>query len=278
MPHDQATLAIERPDGHRFELIHVVAESPRRSLFFVPGMGLSARLFIPFAQSLAGIGVETFIHEWRGNGSSNWRAARDRDWGYAELLGDLAAARDALRVERHLLGGHSLGAQLACLSAAAQPDRLAGLILIAGGLPHWRAFPWPMNATMMATMFAFPALGAMFGYYPGKRVGFGGNEARSMIADWARSARTGRYRPRGVATDLEAGLRNLQLAVLAVPMADDHLVPERSLDALLAKLSGCRISKRLISAASGAPEADHYRWMKDPRATAAAVEAWLQKP
>ena len=95
MPHDQATLTIERPDGHCFELIHVVATTPRHSLFFVPGMGLSARLFIPFAQSLTGIGVETFIHEWRGNGSSNWRASRARDWSYAELLDDMTAARTA---------------------------------------------------------------------------------------------------------------------------------------------------------------------------------------
>ncbi len=278
MPHNQPVIPVAGRDGHRFELIHVGAEQPHHTLLFLPGMGLSARLFIRFAHSLAERGIEVFIHEWRGNGSSSLRASRQSNWGYRELIDDIGAARRAIAdhaPEGHLLGGHSLGAQFACLSAAAEPQGCRGLVIVAGGSPYWRAFPWPMKAVMMATMFAFPFLGSLFGYYPGKRIGFAGNEARDVMADWARSARSGQYRPRGVDMDLEAALQALDFPVLALDMADDWFVPPGSLDWLLGKLTGCDVSKRVIEAESNDRKADHYAWMKQPEATAAAISRWL---
>lgn len=278
MPHDQPVINLKGQDGHRFELIHVAAEVPQQTLLFLPGMGLSARLFIDFARTLADSGISVFIHEWRGNGSSSMRATRQCDWGYRELLNDVALARTVV-AERtggsYLLGGHSLGAQFTCMSAAANSQGCRGLIILAGGSPYWRSFPGWHQAMMATTMFAFPALGALFGYYPGKRVGFGGNEARGVMADWGRSARSGRYRPRGVEVDLEARFSELELPVLALRMADDWLAPEGSLDWLTGKLTGCETSKLVIEADMDAQKSAHYAWMERPDSTALAIEKWL---
>lgn len=280
MPHDQPVIEVAAGDGHRFELIHVPAEKPRGSLLFLPGMGLSARLFIRFARALAERGIEVFIHEWRGNGSSSRRASRRSNWRYRELLDDIEAARNAV-AERsrdgYLIGGHSLGSQFACLSAAVDSVDCRGLIVVAGGSPYWRVFPWPMKAVMLATMFAFPTLGSLFGYYPGKRVGFAGNEARDVMADWARSARTGLYRPTGVDVDLEENLRRLALPVLALDMVDDWFVPEGSLDWLLGKLDGCEVARKTVEPDKPDEKADHYAWMKRPHRTTEAIAAWLNE-
>lgn len=278
MPHDQPVISVEARDGHRFELIHVAAERPRHTLLFLPGMGLSARLFIRFARALADSGISVFLHEWRGNGSSSMRASRQSNWGYRELLDDIDAARRVVAEHAsgdYLIGGHSLGAQFACMSAAADPKDCRGLIILAGGSPYWRSFPWPMRAVMATTMLAFPALGALLGYYPGKRLGFAGNEARGVMADWARSARSGRYQPAGVEVDLEARFRELRLPALALDMADDWFVSHGSLDWLLGKLAGCEISKRVIEAETNEQKADHYAWMKRPDGTARTIEEWL---
>lgn len=277
MPHDQPVLPVTSRDGHRFELIHVTAERPRHTMLFLPGMGLSARLFIPFARDLAERGISVFIHEWRGNGSSNLRASRQSNWGYRELLDDVGAARRAVSEhasEGHLLAGHSLGSQVACLSAALEPQRCRGLVVVAGGSPYWRSFPVPMKLIMMITMFAFPALGSLFGYYPGKRLGFAGNEARDVMADWARSARSGRYEPAGMELDLEARLRELRMPVLALDMADDWFVPAGSLEWLTGKLAGCEVVTRVIEAGGESQKADHYGWMKHPGPTAEVIEEW----
>lgn len=278
MPHNQPVIPVTSRDGHRFELIQVAAERPRHALLFLPGMGLSARLFIRSARALAERGVSVFIHEWRGNGSSSFRASRQINWGYRELLDDIEAARGAVAGRSsggYLLAGHSLGSQFACLSAAIDSRDCRGLVIVAGGSPYWRVFPWPMKAVMMATMFAFPALGSLFGYYPGKRVGFAGNEARDVMADWARSARSGRYEPTAVDIDLESRMNALQLPALALDMADDWFVPEGSLDWLLGKLAGCDVSRTVIRADQDEKKADHYAWMKQPDRTADAVGEWL---
>jgi predicted alpha/beta hydrolase len=278
MAHDQPVIPVATGDGHRFELIRVGPENARDRLLFLPGMGLSARLFIPFARALADREIETFIHEWRGNGSSNRRASRSCDWGYRELLDDIEAARAAIVQTgggQPVLAGHSLGSQLACLSAAKDPARCRGLIVVAGGSPYWKVFPWPMKAVMMAIMFAFPLTGWLIGYYPGKRIGFAGNEARTVMAEWARSCRSGRYDIAGERIDFESALARLRLPVLAIDMADDWFVPRGSLDWLLGKLKRCEVSMEVVEAEQENGKADHYAWMRRPHPTAEMIERWF---
>jgi predicted alpha/beta hydrolase len=132
-----------------------------------------------------------------------------------------------------------------------------------------------MKAVIATIMFAFPALGWAIGYYPGKRVGFAGNEAREVMADWARSARSGRYEPAAVEIDLEARLRELRLPVLGLEMADDWFVPRASLDWLVGKLARCEVAKKTIRAGGSDGKADHYAWMKRPGRTAETIDEWL---
>ena len=278
MPHDQPVVPVAGRDGHRFELIRVDAPDPRAQMLLLPGLGMSARLYINFAKALSRRNIGVHIHEWRGNGSSSLRASRSCSWGYAELLDDLKAARAAVSADSHqkiLLGGHSLGGQLTCLSAAADSRNLRGLFVIAGGSPYWRAFPAKHKPLMLVTMLAFPALGTLFGHYPGRKLGFGGNEARGVMQDWGRSARSGQYRPRSVSEDLEVGMRDLELPVLGIRMAQDWLAPPSSLDWLTGKLAGCEVTTQTVQADTNMEKADHYAWMKHPEPTAQIMSSWL---
>lgn len=281
MPHDQPVVALTAEDGHRFEVIHVPADRPRQTLFMMAGMGLSARQYIDFAQALAGHGIEVFIHEWRGIGSSNVRAARICDWGYRELLTlDLATAFEAVCErsgrDRVVLAGHSLGSQFACLLAALKPERCAALALIAGGSPYWRRFDWKMKLVMLAVIGGFPLIAEIRGHYPGKSLGFAGREARGVIRDWTRSACTGDYHPAGVDTDLEARMRELTVPVLGINMARDWFVPDASLHWLTGKLARCRVEHRTIQAGEDFP-ADHYAWMRQSGATVAEMVGWMER-
>src|SRR5690606_24654541 len=76
----------ETADGHRYRLMARIPASPRRSLSWLPALGIAAKHYIPFAEALAARGVAVFLHEWRGGGSSALRPSRDHDWGYRELL------------------------------------------------------------------------------------------------------------------------------------------------------------------------------------------------
>ncbi len=264
-------------DGHRWTLASVVPPTPRTRLLWLPALGVAARHYLPLAHALASHGVAVHLHEWRGNGSSSLRATRDRDWGYAELLtGDLPASLHALPDDLPLwLGGHSLGGQLACCLAGAHPHRVSGLALVATGTPHWRSFPAPLRWLLPLAYRLLPWLARRQGVLQGRRLGFGGTEARGLIADWAAVGRSGHYAAAGTSWDLEAGMAALAVPVQAVVLADDWLGPLSSLRGLLAHLPHAHAEIQHLDRARLQVRADHFSWMRSPDAVAATLASRL---
>ena len=277
-PLEPRALRVTAADGATTELLLLGPPGhPRRLLYWLPAMGVAAKHYLPLAVALAARGVAVALHEWRGIGSSDRRAGRRRDWGYRELLeydlpAGLAAVRGQLPDAVPWLGGHSLGGQLATLHASADRS-VAGLVLVASGSPYWRCFRhrWLVGAAYVAA----PLLAAALGYLPGRRIGFGGNEARGVIRDWARSGRRGRYAAAGMDVDFEQRLATLHRPALALRLRDDWLGPAASLDWLLAKLPHSRRTLDVLSARELGGAADHFSWMKAPRPLAERIAVWL---
>ena len=69
-------IQVRAQDGHRFSLSVTLPRDPVATLLWLPALGVAARHYQPFAQSLARHGIATFMHEWRGHGSSSLRALR----------------------------------------------------------------------------------------------------------------------------------------------------------------------------------------------------------
>ncbi|RNF85134.1 alpha/beta hydrolase family protein [Montanilutibacter psychrotolerans] len=269
-------LPLRSSDGHVSGLLAVVPASPTASLLWLPAMGVAARHYLPFADALAARGIAVFVHEWRGNGSSSLRAGRHGDWNYHPLLTiDLpcseAAVAATLPDVPRILGGHSLGGQLACCRLGLEPDSASALWLVASGSPYWRAFPAPMRYWLPMAYRFLPWLADRHGALPGKRIGFAGQEARGVIHDWSRSAISGRYATTGLGIDLDRALARAAPPVRAVSFDDDWLAPPGSLDFLLSKLSDAE--RRLFHLDSGAlgVRADHFAWMKQPAAVVDAL-------
>ena len=250
-------------------------------LLWLPGMGVPARHYQPLAEALSSQGVGVALHEWRGIGSSSVRATRYSDWGYHELLmQDLPAAvkacRKACPEARILIGGHSLGGQLACLFASLQPDRVDGVAAVATGTPYWRCFnPWGPVLRIGLSLVYWTA--RLKGHYPGRAMGFGGNESRGVISDWTRSGRTGHYAARGIEHDLEAALSGMSCPMLALRLQDDRLGPEASLRHLMRKMPHAPSEIQVLDAAALGVRADHFAWMKMPQAVAERIASWTQR-
>ncbi len=274
-------IPLEADDGHRFALRACLPPRPIAALLWLPALGVAARHYQAFAESLAARGIAVFVHEWRGHGSSNLRAGRDQDWGYRELLDlDLAAseagAQRALADSRSanllcIIGGHSLGGQLASCRIGMAPAFASQLWLVASGSPYWRAFPPPTRYWLPLAYRFLPWLADRCGALPGQRIGFGGREARGVIADWARTALSGRYRARGLDIDLESAMSRATSEIRAVVLTDDWLAPESSLRFLLSKMPRASASTMPLDAATLRARADHFHWMKHPDAVATAL-------
>lgn len=268
-------------DGASANLALVLPDDAVAGIYWIPAMGVGARHYAAFADALAARGIATALHELRGTGSSGERASRRNDWGYRELLElDIPAGLASACEHRPSLpwnvGGHSLGAQLAALYAARHPSDVAGIAIVASGSPYWRMFQRWQRPLVRFVFAYFRALSTMVGYFPGRRVGFAGNEARSVVRDWAASGVTGRYLPRGIEFDYEQALARVDMPVLGVRMEHDRYVSRAALAYLLDKMPRARReSVELRPERFTGGTATHFSWMKEPGAVADEIARWL---
>ncbi|UPG93225.1 alpha/beta hydrolase family protein [Luteibacter aegosomatissinici] len=274
----RAAIPLRMTDGARADLLlfHPTG-TPRACVLWVPALGVAARHYEVLASALTQQGIAVGIHEWRGHGSSDQRASRQCNWGYRELLGDdlpasLTAMAKTFPAIPLYVGGHSLGGQLATILASIHVEAVKGIVLVASGSPYWRRFhPWVGLAYVAA-----PLLASIVGRLPGRQIGFGGNEARGVIADWARSGRTGRYAARGMGLDVEAAMSGQRAPVLALRLRDDWLGPEPSLRFLLDKMPRAAQTLDVIGPEDlDGAKADHFAWMKAPARIATRIAEWL---
>lgn len=274
---NEASLAVEGADGHHWQLLAAIPQRPHATVLWLPALGVAARHYRPLADALAARGVAAFVHEWRGHGSSSLRAGHGRDWGYRELLEcDIPASEAAIAAHvpslERVLGGHSLGGQLACCRVAMDTHAASRLWLVGSGSPYWRAFPLPARWMLPAAYRLLPWLARRHGALPGRRIGFGGAEALGVMTDWAHTARSGRYAGKHLVVDLEAALATVNADICAVAFTSDWLAPSSSLHYLLAKMPRARAALVTLDSATLGLRADHFAWMRQP---ARVVESLL---
>lgn len=269
-PIEALELDVQSDDGHRWQLQARVPASAQTTLLWLPALGVTARHYLPFADALAARGVAVFVHEWRGHGSSNLRADRRNNWGYRELLTLDLPASEAVIAQRvpqaaRVIGGHSLGGQLACCRLGLSPHTAERLWLVASGAPYWRAFPSPTRYWLPFAYRFLNWLAHGSGALPGRRIGFGGQEARGVIDDWSRTGLSGRYAAAGLDVDLDAAMGAATPDIRGVAMLHDWLGPESSLRFLVSKLRHAPHRIDVFDEVALGARADHYAWMKQPQ-------------
>lgn len=264
--------AIDRADGTRFAVtLHPSASGPTGPVVLVvPAMGMAAGYYGKFATALAAAGWSTAVMEQRGHEETGGRRpGRRYNFGYADLVTDIEASVRLLSAdgaEVYLLG-HSLGGQVGSVFAARHPSRLAGLILVAAPSPYWRSY----SPLFLPVSQAMALLARFVGHFPGQRVRFAGREARGVMADWARLARTGRLdfgRPR---VDHGAALARLDLPALVISVEGDTLAPPAAVDRLAEMMPSLDVVRRHVEAEG----VDHFRWARRPEAVVPIIAGWL---
>jgi predicted alpha/beta hydrolase len=231
----------------------------------VPAMGMPATYYHRFGQALAAAGVHCSLMELRGHEAQGGRIpGRDYDFGYADMVDDVAdavaATREHLGDAPVLLLGHSMGGQVGLMYAAAHPADLTGILLVASSTPHWRTWsPWILPLSQV-----FAGLGAVGGPLPPPPHPVARREARTLIRDWAHLARTGRF----VAG--EGGLADLRLPLLAISVEGDWLGPERAVDALVAKAPAAIVEREHLDIEG----VDHFKWARRPEVVVPRIVSW----
>lgn len=254
----------------------------------LPAMGVPAAYYAGFTACLAeAVGGTALAVDLRGQGVDP-RRARDGDvFGYREIveqdLPELVLRwRSALPDRPIYLLGHSLGGQLATLATAELAPHLAGLVLIAAGTACPRHWPAHARWRARAATWGIRLAAALLPWYPGRRLGFGGDQPARLMRDWSYNARTGRYRLEGSrrgSAALEQGLAEVRLPVLSLSLRHDPVAPPGATQALLALLPSARLRQEMFSGVVSDPAwRRHFSWARQPDEVAAKVAAWLHSP
>ena len=149
-------------------------------ILILPAMGAPTKLYKQLYEGIFQAGLSVAIMNLRGEGLlRKEQLISDGNFDYVELLKDID---DVIAFLRHkypnksiVTIGHSLGGQLGCLYSCHKNTHVLASIIIAGGNVGYHS--WTDIArlkTLFVTQF-FGIISMFIGWFPGKKIGFGGN-------------------------------------------------------------------------------------------------------
>lgn len=257
--------------------VHRPPETPRGAVLVAPALGVRASYYLKLCVALNELGFVTTAVDLPGHGTSPVRASRRTDWGYVQVIEHYASALQAFHdttpgVPKFALG-HSIGGQVALMTAGMDVPGLAGVVVVASGCPYWRTWEGAQAYRIRASTWACGAIARSVGVFPGDKVGFGGREPKTLIVQWAHAAQTGRYVHGDF--DGDALLARPGPPTLGICVDGDDWAPERSMKLTLERLSAREVSfERWSTAPHGG---NHNRWPSDPGHVATRVCAFAER-
>lgn len=250
----------------------------------LPALGVPAHVYAPLLQALgtlpqtraALVALPAAIGGWR----AAWRARRQ---SYLSALQAVEAQVGRLRQAdpgaRVLLLGHSIGGHLALLALARRTVEIDGLVLVAAGTPHWRAWPPGQQARMRRSLELVAAVLRLWPWYPGDWLGFGGRQPRQLMLDWLVLAHSGSFDAMAGLAGIGEQLQQARGPVLAIDIEGDGLAPPGATRELRALAP--RLQVELVAASSErlqreSPARRHNLWPREPQAVLPHLRRWLQ--
>ncbi len=213
--------------GYRFDPLNGAAL--KGGIVIAPAMATPQSFYAPFAAYLAAQGYRVWAFDYRDTGESlqgGMRGTRANisDWIARDFDAVVTMAADANPGAPLFLVGHSLGGQ--CAPLLPSRARVAGLVNIAvgsGSLRH-NTPRLRRNAWLMWHLVA-PPLCALFGYFPGARIGVIGDIPSGAMLQWRRWCLTPDYLLSGEPGAREA-YASAEFPVLGLAFSDDELMLE----------------------------------------------------
>ncbi|NOX34419.1 MAG: hypothetical protein GXP56_11915 [Deltaproteobacteria bacterium] len=252
-------------------------------ILILPAMGAPTRLYKRLYEGILQADLGVAIMNLRGEGLlKKEQLVSDGNFGYAELLKDID---DVITFITHkypnksiVTIGHSLGGQLGCLySCHKNSDVLASAVIAGGNVGYHSWTGMARFKTFFVTQF-FGIISMVIGWFPGEKIGFGGNQPKNIMIDWSRNARTGIYKLINQKIDYEMVSKDVKSLFLGIVIANDFFAPYYSTKSLLDKFSSSDREIFTINADSFKEVIpNHFSWLKEPEPAINTFVSWLRE-
>ncbi|MDO9414901.1 alpha/beta hydrolase family protein [Pararhizobium sp.] len=214
--------------------------------------GVLARYYHFYARFLAGHGFNVLTYDYRGIGQSRplelkGCGYRWRDWG--ELDTDAAL----IFLHRHapdqplLVVGHSIGGVLPGMAkSASMIDRM---LTVGAQYAWWRDYaPDDCLRLFLKWHVAMPVLTALFGYFPGRKLGWLEDLPAGVANEWSfRTARLEKSQKPETRAALLQGFAGVTAPILAIALSDDEIGTPRAILRALDYYSGAEKTAVLLT-------------------------------
>lgn len=265
---------------------HAHQDTQRPVVIINAATSVRCRHYFPFADYLFNHGFNVIVYDYRGIGESRPVSLRGlkaswSDWGALDFEAMLKRAQREFPGQPIDVVGHSFGGCAAGLGASGHLIRR--LVTVGAQFAYWRDYAaasrWRMVGKWHVLM---PLLTAVFGYFPGKRLGWLEDTPAGVVRDW--STPTAQYQKRPSARHLVTPVGELPFAkvkaqILAISLSDDPYGTVAAIQRLLDYFRASRCTHlRIAPEDIGEQDVGHFAFFRSHYQTRLwpIALAWLQ--
>jgi predicted alpha/beta hydrolase len=198
---------------------------PERPIVIInAATSVRCRHYARFADYLFANGLDVITYDYRGIGVSRRDSLRGfkaswSDWGALDFEAILQRAQREFPGQPIDVVGHSFGGCAAGLGASGPVIRR--IVTVGAQFAYWRDYEaskrWRMFGKWHVVM---PLVTALFGYFPGKRLGWLEDTPAGVVRDWSTPTPTYETRPSGRFLG-ELPFSRVKARILAISITDD---------------------------------------------------------
>ncbi|QFR33874.1 alpha/beta fold hydrolase [Ancylobacter sp. TS-1] len=249
-----------------------------------PATGVLARYYHRYARFLAGHGFDVLTYDYRGIGASRPARMRGcryrwRDWGERDVDAALRVLAGRARPGPLAVVGHSIGGFLPGLAPAGH--RIDRMLTVGAQYAWWADYAPGHRLGLLARWhLAMPAATALFGYFPGRRLGWLEDLPAGVAREWAfRGPRFETSHPRAERAAVVERMAHVRAPILAVGVSDDPFGTVPALSRALAYYAGAaRTQVEIDPADYGRDALGHFSLFHDSHAAGFWLDTliWLR--
>lgn len=233
--------AFREPAGDGYSLggftwRHALPDRTRPVVIINAATSVRCSYYARFAQYLFSHGFDVMTYDYRGIGESRPASMRHfkaswTDWGALDFEAMLQRAIREFPGQPIDVVGHSFGGCAAGLAASSA--QLRRLVTVGAQFAYWRDYAqgsrWQLFGKWHVLM---PLLTRVFGYFPGKRLGWLEDTPAGVVKDWSTLTAAYELRPSGKAL-AALPFAQVRAQTLAISLTDDPFGTVPAIERLL---------------------------------------------
>lgn len=239
---------------------------PRVVVVVNAATSVRCRYYFRFADYLFRHGFDVVVYDYRGIGESRQASLRGfdaswTDWGALDFEAVLQQVRQDFPGQPIDVVGHSFGGS--GVGLAASTGLIRRVVAVGAQFAYWRDYALRQRLQMLVRWhLVMPLITALYGYFPGQRLGWLEDTPKGVVWDWVRSTPRFEDRPsarRRFGRDGAKTFHGLTAPMLAISTTDDPFGTVVATERLLAYYAASdRTHLRIAPAEVGAVAIGHF--------------------